>query len=235
MPSNKLKTAGGVLLALCAVCTGGVATLRAAEPASRLESLWADLASPDEAKATRAALALAAAKEAAPFLKEHLKPVKVDSKRLAKLIEQLDSDDFAKREEAAAELDYFGKFIKTDLEKALAGSPSAEVKKRVQGMLDRIAGETADPAAPPALAGRSVSVSNVNGKISIMVDGKPLNLTPPAPPAPRMVWVRAARAAAVLEHIGMPEARKVLEALADGEGDAPPTKAAKEALDRLKK
>src|SRR5262249_44103705 len=147
MPTINLRAAAGVLLALCAV-----STCRAADP-PRLDALWADLASPDEAKATRAALALAAAKDAVPFLKDHLKPVKADAKRVAQLIEQLDSDDFPKREEAAAELDYHGKFIKADLEKALAAKPSAEVKKRVQGMLDRIAGEAAVPGAPPVLAG----------------------------------------------------------------------------------
>jgi hypothetical protein len=229
MPTIILRAAG-VLLALCAV-----ATCRAADPAPRLDALWADLASPDEAKATRAALALAASKEAVPFLKDRLKPVKADSKHVAQLIEQLDSEEFARREQAADELNYLGKFIKADLEKALAAKPSAEVKKRVQGMLDRIAGEAAVPGAPPAITGRSVGVSNNNGKITIIVDGKPLDLTPPAAPTPRMGWVRAARAAAVLEFVGTPEARKVLEGLADGESEATPTKAAKESLDRLKK
>jgi hypothetical protein len=50
-----------------------------------------------------------------------------------------------------------------------------------------------------------------------------------------MAWVRAARAALVLEQIGTPQAKKVLERLAGGEAEAPPTKAAREALDRLKK
>ncbi len=228
--NNLLRAAAGVLLALCVVSTCG-----AADPAPRLDALWTDLASPDEAKATRAALALAASKEAVPYLKDHLRPVKADSKRVAQLMAQLDSDDFTKREEAAAELDYLGKFIKADLEKAVAAKPSAEVKKRVQGLLDRIAGEAAIPGAPPAITGRSVGVSNNNGKITIIVDGKPLDLTPPATPTPRMGWVRATRAAAVLEFAGTPEARKVLETLADGEAEAPPTKAAREALDRLKK
>jgi hypothetical protein len=230
MPIHPGKVAAGLLLALCISLAA-----RAAEPTTGLESLWSDLASPDEAKATRAALALAASKEAIPFLKEHLKPVKADPKRLAQLFAQLDSEEFAKREEANAELDYFGKFIKADLEKAATDKASAEVKKRIQEMLERIAAEAAGPAAAPALTGRSVSVSNNNGKITIIVDGKPLNLTPPAPPAPRMTWVRAVRAAAVLEHVGTTEARKVLERMADGESEAPPTRAAKEALERLKK
>jgi RNA polymerase sigma factor (sigma-70 family) len=246
---NKLKTTG-VLLALCVACAWGAAALwsaagqpgpqadpsRTAEPASRLDGLWADLASADEAKATRAALALVATKDAVPFLKDRLKPVKVDAKRVAQLIEQLDSDDFARREEAANELDYLGKFIKTDLERAAKDTKSAEVTKRVQDMLGRIASETAGPAAPPALTGNRVEASSVNGKITVTIDGKPINLTPTAAaPAPRLAWVRVARAAAVLEHVGTPEAQKILEALADGEAEAPPTKAAKEALDRLKK
>jgi hypothetical protein len=49
-----------------------------------------------------------------------------------------------------------------------------------------------------------------------------------------MAWVRAARAVAVLEQIGTPEAKKILEALTDGESEALPTKAAQEALERLK-
>jgi hypothetical protein len=231
MLNNTLtRAAAGLLMALTIVSTCG-----AADPTPRLDALWTDLASPDEAKATRAALALAASKDAVPFLKDHLKPVKADPKRLAQLIAQLDSDDFTNREAAAAELDYLGKFIKADLEKAVANKPSAEVKKRLQGFLDRIAGEAAIPGAPPAITGRSVGVSNNNGKITIIVDGKPLDLTPPAVPTPRMGWVRATRAVAVLEHVGSAEARKILEGVAEGEGEAPPTKAAKEALDRLKK
>src|SRR5262249_25722995 len=151
---------------------------RAAEPASSLDNLWADLASPDEAKATRAALRVAASKEGVAYLKEHLKPVKADPKQVAQLIEQLDNDDFAKREEAGEELDYFGKFIKGDMEKVVAGKTSAEVKKRVQDMLDRIASEAAVPGVAPAITGNSVSVSNNNGKVTILIDGKPLKMTP---------------------------------------------------------
>lgn len=48
-------------------------------------------------------------------------------------------------------------------------------------------------------------------------------------------WQRHQRAIHVLEHIGTPEAVKVIEAMATGHEDAAPTKTAKEALARLKK
>jgi hypothetical protein len=46
-------------------------------------------------------------------------------------------------------------------------------------------------------------------------------------------WVRAVRAVAVLEQIGTPEARQVLEALARGAPDALLTQDAQAALGRL--
>jgi RNA polymerase sigma factor (sigma-70 family) len=306
---NKLRTVVGGLLALCLVCAGGILALhpaagqppapakespgrpeasRPAEPASRLESLWTDLASPDEGKGLRAALALAASKEAVPLFKERLRPVKSDPKRVAQLIAQLDSDDFARRQEAAAELDYLGKFIKADLDKALADNPSLEVKNRIQRLLDQIAGETTvdrsegpkpapaagatmpvpprplqvpalpapapagTPVPPPALppgatplpapalppvAPGAIAPAPAVGPVPVgpTAGSTPVRVTGGRPlAAPRLAWVRAARAVAVLEQIGTPEAKKILEALAEGEAEAPPTKAAKEALERLK-
>jgi hypothetical protein len=230
MPTNMLRGVGASLL-LLRLAWGTYA----APPAAGLESVWTDLASADEVKATRAALTFAASKEGVAFLKEHLKPVKVDARRVGQLLEQLDSEDFGRREEATTELDYLGKFVKVDLEKGGASSKSAEVKRRAQELLDRIAGEAAAAGKAPEVTGRSVAVSNNNGKITIIVDGKPLDLTPPAPPKPRMAWVRAGRAVAILEFVGTPEARQVLERMADGEAEAPPTQAAREAIGRLKK
>jgi hypothetical protein len=55
----------------------------------------------------------------------------------------------------------------------------------------------------------------------------------PAPAGPPRSWVRAARAVGILEHINTPEARQLLQELADGEADALPTVEAKAALERL--
>ncbi|HZZ77899.1 MAG TPA: hypothetical protein VFE62_05250 [Gemmataceae bacterium] len=207
-----------------------------------LDSRWADLASPDEAMATRALLALTATpKETTAYLKEHLKPVKADAKRVAQLVKQLDSSNFALRNRAMNELEYYGKYIKADLETALKADPSAEAKSRVQELIAKMPKEKKDEAAPPPpLKGRSVSVQNINGQIRIIIDGQVFDPSkaatpPPPPPGPPAGWVRAVRAVTLLEHLATPEARAQLQAIADGAPDALPTVAARAALERLKK
>jgi hypothetical protein len=203
------------------------------------EQLWADLASTDEAKAARALLTLAGGdpKQTVSFLRERLRPVKADPRRVSQLIAQLDNEAFDKREAAQQELAYLGKYVKADLQKAVQSKGSVELVQRAQRLLKQLE-ETPTPAAAPVLPnGAAVSVSNVNGVTEITVNGKPLDLTPRVivKRGPLPTWQRAMRAAAVLEHIGTPEARKVLELLAAGESDALPTRAAKEALKRLTK
>jgi hypothetical protein len=51
----------------------------------------------------------------------------------------------------------------------------------------------------------------------------------------RQEWERLKRAMMILEHLGTPDAKKVLEAMAAGHEDAGPTVAAKDAVERLKK
>jgi hypothetical protein len=50
-----------------------------------------------------------------------------------------------------------------------------------------------------------------------------------------MTWVRAVRSIALLESMGTPEAKQLLESSASGEPDALPTEQARAALDRLNK
>jgi len=209
--------------------------------AQTMDARWADLVSPDEAKATRAVLALAATpKETLAYLKDHLKPVKADAKRVAELLKQLDSDRFVERSQAMLELEYLGKYIKADLEAALKKGEKLETTMRIQQLIDKMPNEQKAQAPIPVMPkGRNISVSNINGEIRIMVDGVPLNLTPlpppPPPPGPPAQWIRAARAVTLLEHLGTPEARSLIEAMAGGEADAMPTVAARDALKRLGK
>jgi hypothetical protein len=209
-----------------------------------LQTLWADLAASDETVATRAALALALrSREAVAWMKEHLRPIKTDPAAVAKLIERLDSESFEEREQATVDLESLGKYIRKDLEKLVAGKGSAEARRRGKELLERITAE--DPPPPPpakgaggvAVGGRGVSITNMNGKVTIMIDGKVVDLEPKiiTPPGPPRGWLRAQRAIAVLEHLASPEAEAVLRAMADGEREAPPTKAARDALHRLHK
>src|SRR5262249_39816812 len=147
--------------------------------AARLQTLWDDLAGSDEGKAARALLELARSPDPAlKLLEKELRPVKVDAKHVAKLIKDLDGDEFATREAAAKELEYLGKSVKGTLEKDLEKPPSAEVKKRLSDLLKKTPGDEKAPAAPPKFRGRSISTQVINGEIKITVDGKPLDLTP---------------------------------------------------------
>ncbi len=108
--------------------------------ADDLKRLWADLADEDARKAFRAVCVLAAAPaQAAPYLRERLKPeAGPDAKRLEKLIGELDSDEFDAREAAMKELAKAGPAAAPVLRKALAGSPSAEVRDRLNQLLKNL-------------------------------------------------------------------------------------------------
>src|SRR5262245_56662088 len=93
----------GMLTLALLIAWLGVSRTAAQPPAQptaeRLQGLWADLASEEESKASRAHLLLTATpKETVAFLREHLKPVKVDAERVAKLVAELDDPKFPKRE-----------------------------------------------------------------------------------------------------------------------------------------
>lgn len=223
-----------VLLALL-VFVGPAARAADNAPLSpTVADLWGQLATSDEGKATRAILALAKQpKEAVEFLGKTLKAVKVDKAKVAKWLEQLGDDTFTQREEAMRELSVIAEFIKADLKKATE-TKDPEVKKRVAALLAKIPAEAKKPAKAPGIVGRSVSVQNVNGQITIMVDGKALDLSPPPPviPKPNLTLLQTTRGIALLEHLGTPEARKILQRLAEGEPEARQTKEAKAALKR---
>src|SRR5206468_630854 len=106
-------------------------------PGGDPEALWRDLADADPARAYRAVLALAAAPgRAVPLIKERLKPrPAADPRRVARLVADLDSDEFEVREKASEELATLGPGAEAALRKALAGEVSAEVRSRVEDLL----------------------------------------------------------------------------------------------------
>jgi WD40 repeat protein len=108
----------------------------------RLDTLWADLGGGDAAKAYRAIGVLAAVPERSlPLLAARLLPVSSpDPGRLARLITNLDRDQFAVRDQATRELEGLGELAEAALRKLLAAKPPLEVRRRAEGLLEKLRG-----------------------------------------------------------------------------------------------
>jgi WD40 repeat protein len=106
-----------------------------------LPVLWSALASRDAGEAYRAIADLAAApRQAIPFLQKQLKAKAVaDRQHVARLIADLDNDNFAVRQKASAELERLEDRVKPGIREALAGQPSLEVRRRLESLLDKLA------------------------------------------------------------------------------------------------
>lgn len=127
----------------------GVARL----PARELDDLWTDLTGPDGPRAYRAIGRLAASPaESVPFLKRRFQrlPV-VDERGLARLIADLDADEFTVREQATRALEGLGSRAEPALRQALEDRPSAEVRSRVERLLEKLKSGKAPPS--PELIG----------------------------------------------------------------------------------
>jgi RNA polymerase sigma factor (sigma-70 family) len=221
---SKLKAVGAVLLGLAACTCLALAAGQSAssEPprgtdsptagkveqpggkaaqagAADLEALWQDLASKDDAKASRALLALSARpRESVAFLKDRLKAVKLDTERLRKLVAELDDEKFAVREAAAkqliAEVEYQGKPAQAVLEEYLKKDGTLEFKSRIRKVLEKFPSEKKSVASngmmgaggyyPPAGVA-PVPVLPPAAPKGIGFPAKPATGTPiPAPSAP---------------------------------------------------
>lgn len=122
-----------------------VADVLPAEPtvhleAAELNDLWTALASPDGAAALKAVRRLVRAPEQslAKARTQLGKQPAADADRLARLIADLNADDFDKRESASAELARLGRLAEPALKRALADKPSAELRKRATALLKKL-------------------------------------------------------------------------------------------------
>jgi RNA polymerase sigma factor (sigma-70 family) len=105
----------------------------------QLRLLWADLGGTDAVKAYRAIRTMAASPKASiVFLKQQLRSVAPeDAKLVARLLADLDSDQFAVRDKAMQELEKLGDRAATELRKALDRKPTLEVKRRIEQLLEK--------------------------------------------------------------------------------------------------
>ncbi len=160
-----------------------------------LHALWNTLGDNDAAKAYRAILTLSAQPaQTLPFLTNHLAPVAAERpKRIRQLIAQLDDDTFKEREAASKELARLGPQAESTLRETLTGSPSSELRSRVEPLL------------------KSLEEWVVKDRTILQ--------------SVRAIWV--------LQRIGTPEARAVLEKLATGASAARQTQEAKTTLQFL--
>jgi WD40 repeat protein len=103
-------------------------------------SLWADLASADAAAAYRASRGLASqGAKGVALIERHLKPVAaVSAERLAELIAGLDGAQFAVRQKATRELEELADLAEPALRAALEKGVSLEVRRRAQGLLNKL-------------------------------------------------------------------------------------------------
>lgn len=124
----------------------------AAPSADELEGLWTELSGTDDAHAYRAIHRLGrSGSRGADFLKAWLKDDKsLIERRIPRLIADLDSDEFATREKATAELEKLGIRAQPALRRALDGQASAEVRSRVKRLLERL-GSPQEPLPEPQL------------------------------------------------------------------------------------
>ncbi|HTU18927.1 MAG TPA: sigma-70 family RNA polymerase sigma factor [Gemmataceae bacterium] len=114
------------------------------------ESCWRDLAGRDARRAYRALQALVADPEqSVERFKEQLRAVTVaDVKRIAQMIRELDSDDFAVRTRAMEELAKQGESVRVALEQTLKDKPSLEVRRRIEQLLEQLGPEHSSQLHP---------------------------------------------------------------------------------------
>src|SRR5439155_12754747 len=104
-----------------------------------LLSCWEALAKEDASLAYSALRKLTAdPRRSVPFFARRLRPAAaLDQRLLARLIDDLDSDEFAVREKATKELHELGEDVFPELRKALEAKPSNEVRSRIAQVMEK--------------------------------------------------------------------------------------------------
>jgi hypothetical protein len=115
--------------------------------AKHLESWWTTLRDDDGLKVGAAMTEFEARPaEAVRFFASKLKPISAPAPgRIARLLRDLDSEEFDVRQKATTELEEFAEVVEPELRAALKGKPSPEVKTTVERLLGRIESLADDP------------------------------------------------------------------------------------------
>jgi WD40 repeat protein len=124
-----------------------------------LDACWADLAG-DAGRAFQAMRKmLRSPDEAVPYLAKRVRPVpKPDAKRIAGWVADLDSDNFARRKAATAELEKLCELASAECRRALANSDSLEARKRLERLLAAVDADERAPSPERIRALRAVEL-----------------------------------------------------------------------------
>jgi hypothetical protein len=198
-----------------------------------LESLWTKLYEDEPASTTAAIKLFKQPEHAVPFLQEKLRPLKLEAVQCRKLLAELGSNDEKTWKAAWEALDYLDPRLAIDLPTLMNEVTTNPSRTR---MVELCSDRDADSLSGQDVQIRPVGDDGYNffSKGSWWAEHK-IERIGKYRWNPKKSWTRAARGIAVLEQIGSPEARKVIEQMATGHPDAFPTKAAKESLKRMKK
>ncbi|HEY7427195.1 MAG TPA: hypothetical protein VH682_23375 [Gemmataceae bacterium] len=111
------------------------------------EALWKDLESDDAGRAFRAIRELVhKGGQTVSFLQKRLRPVpQGEARRIAQRIADLDSDQFAVRDQAMRDLERMGESAGAALQEALQGQPSLEIRRRIEQLLEKLREDERSP------------------------------------------------------------------------------------------
>jgi WD40 repeat protein len=112
-----------------------------------LTRAWEDLGSLDAGRGAQAIATLVETPgQSIRWMRDHLLPAKSpDSKRIERLLGQLDSDTFAEREQASRELGQLGPDVEEALRRYLEGKRSVEARRRAQRLVQELEGPLSGP------------------------------------------------------------------------------------------
>jgi hypothetical protein len=200
-----------------------------------MDNLWLDLEK-GELEASRALLELCdRPKEAVPFLRKKMKPLKIDDEQVRALLDWLGSDQDEIWNSAFEQLEYFDPRLAIDIVTLMAEVKETPARQRmVEVMSGREPGSLGDKTVNLGGIGRAEGMyfSSKNGTWWAENDVARINVRE-GWNNPKRKWTRAVRAIVFLEHIRTPEAVAILEDMATGHPKAQPTWVAKEALKRI--
>jgi Tol biopolymer transport system component len=107
-----------------------------------MEDLWRDLAATDAGRAWRAVWTLSTGEpKVVAFLAERIRPVEAprfDKQQVEQWVADLDSEEFAVRTRASAELEKVGEQAEEILRKGLKNAPSLEAHRRLEELVGKI-------------------------------------------------------------------------------------------------